>query len=73
MRKTLGAALEHQERGVRAKVRDDPGAEGRAEQHLRLHHAGPTGRVDGRSLERRVLVLARRKRDGQPDRQVCRG
>ena len=67
MRRTLRAALEHQEQGVRAGVRDDLGAEGGAEQHLQLHHVGPTRRVDGQSPQRRVPVPARRKWDGQPD------
>ena len=67
MHRTLAAAMEHQERRVYAGVRDDLGEEGRVEQHLRLHHAGPTERMDGRSLKRHVPVLAGRKRDGQLD------
>ena len=34
MHRTLGAALEPQEQGVHPRVCHDPGAEGRAEQHL---------------------------------------
>ena len=73
MHRTLRVALELQERGVRVGVRYDPGAKGRAEQHFRRHRTGPTERVDGRSLERRILVPAERERNGQLDRQVCGG
>ena len=42
-------------------------------QHFRLHHAGPTGRLDSRSLEGHLLVSTRRKWYGQPDGQVHGG
>ena len=73
MLRTLGAALEPQERGVRIGFCHDPGTEGRAEQHIRQHCTRPTGRVDGRNLERSVPVPTKREHDGQPDRQVCGG
>ena len=46
MRGTFGSAVESKERGVHPTVRDDPGAEGGTEQHLRRNSARPTGEVD---------------------------
>ena len=62
--------MEPQERRFYSVVRVDPGGQAGAEQHVRHHHPGSTGRLDYRRLEGGLRLPTGRERLGKPDRPL---